>query len=43
MAGSRPASRYWPRLDSGALQLDGDAFRMMYGAHPAIEGLHALK
>ena len=34
---------YWPRLDSGALQLDGDAFRMMYGAHPAIEGLHALR
>ena len=28
---------------SGALQLDGDAFRMMYGAHPAIEGLHALR
>ena len=21
---------YWPRLESGALQLDGDAFRMMY-------------
>jgi hypothetical protein len=34
---------YWPRLESGALQLDSDAFRMMYGAHPAIEGLHALK
>jgi DNA polymerase family A len=33
----------WPRLDSGALQLDGDGFRMMYGAHPAIEGLHALR
>ena len=33
----------WPRLDSGALQLDSDAFRMMYGAHPAIEGLHALR
>src|SRR6516162_7771051 len=33
----------WPRLDSGALQLDGDVFRMMYGAHPAIEGLHALR
>jgi hypothetical protein len=33
----------WPRLDSGALQLDGDAFRMMYGAHPAIEGMHALR
>jgi len=34
---------YWPRLDSRALQLDGDAFRMMYPAHPAIEGLHALR
>jgi hypothetical protein len=33
----------WPRLTSGALQLHGDAFRMMYGAHPAIEGLHALR
>ena len=33
----------WPRLDSGALQLDGDAFRMLYGAHPAIEELHALR
>jgi hypothetical protein len=33
----------WPRLDSGALQLDGDAFRLMYAAHPAIEGLHALR
>jgi DNA polymerase-1 len=33
----------WPRLDSGALELDGDAFRMMYSAHPAIEGLHALR
>ena len=34
---------FWPRLNSGALQLDGDAFRMMYHAHPAIEGLHALR
>ena len=33
----------WPRLESGALQIDGDAFRMMYSAHPAIEGLHALR
>ena len=24
-------------------KLDCDAFRMMYGAHPAIEGLHALR
>jgi hypothetical protein len=34
---------YWPRLDSGALQLDGDAFRMMYAADPAIENIHALR
>jgi hypothetical protein len=33
----------WPRLDSGTLQLDGDAFRMMYPAHSAIEGLHAAR
>ena len=34
---------YWPRLDSGALQLDGDAFRMMDATHPAIEGISALR
>ena len=33
----------WPRLNSGALELTGDAFRMMYAIHPAIEGLHALR
>ena len=33
----------WPRLESRALQLDGDAFRMMYTVYPAIEGLHALR
>jgi DNA polymerase family A len=33
----------WPRLRTGKLQIDGDAFRLMYGAHPAIEGLHALR
>jgi DNA polymerase-1 len=33
----------WPRLPSGALDIDGDAFRLMYGVHPAIEGLHALR
>jgi DNA polymerase I len=33
----------WPRLESGALALKGDVFRMMYGIHPAIEGLHALR
>lgn len=33
----------WPRLPSGELEIDGDAFRLMYGAHPAILGLHALR
>ena len=28
----------WPRLDSGALQLDGDAFRMMYPRPPGDRG-----
>jgi DNA polymerase-1 len=32
----------WPRLDSGKLNIDGDAFRMMYHV-PGIEGLHALR
>ena len=32
----------WPRLDSGRLDIDGDAFRLMYHI-PGIEGLHALK
>ena len=32
----------WPRLKSGALEIEGDAFRSMYSVHPAIEGLHAL-
>ena len=32
----------WPRLDSGRLNIDGDAFRMMYSV-PGIEGLHALR
>ncbi len=32
----------WPRLESGRLDLDSDAFRLM--AHvPGIEGLHALR
>jgi len=32
----------WPRLESGTLETDGDAFRMM--SHlPGIEGLHALR
>jgi DNA polymerase I len=33
----------WPRLESGRLDIDGDAFRLMYHVHPAIEGLHALR
>ena len=33
---------YWPRLESGRLDIDGDAFRMM--SHiPGVEGLHALR
>jgi hypothetical protein len=32
----------WPRLDSGKLDLDGDAFRLMYHV-PGVEGLHALR
>lgn len=32
----------WPRLDSGRLDIDSDAFRLM--AHvPGMEGLHALR
>jgi DNA polymerase I len=33
----------WPRLASGKIEIDSDAFRLMYGAHPALEGLHALR
>src|SRR5262249_31470934 len=32
----------WSRLDSGRLNIDGDAFRLMYHI-PGIEGLHALR
>ncbi|MGA8699736.1 MAG: DNA polymerase, partial [Xanthobacteraceae bacterium] len=32
----------WPRLESGRLTIDGDAFRLMYHI-PGIEGLHALR
>jgi hypothetical protein len=32
----------WPRLDSGKLNLKGDAFRLMYH-EPGIERLHALR
>ena len=33
---------YWPRLESGQLDIDSDAFRMMYHI-PGVEGLHALR
>jgi hypothetical protein len=32
----------WPRLESGRLDIDGDAFRMMSYV-PGVEGLHALR
>jgi hypothetical protein len=32
----------WPRLDSGQLDVSGDAFRIMYHI-PGVEGLHALR
>jgi DNA polymerase I len=32
----------WPRLASGRLNIDGDAFRLMHHV-PGIEGLHALR
>jgi hypothetical protein len=32
----------WPRLESGQLDTDSDAFRLMYHV-PGIEGLHALR
>jgi hypothetical protein len=32
----------WPRLESGRLDISGDAFRLMYHV-PGIEGLHALR
>jgi DNA polymerase I len=33
----------WPRLDTGALELKRDAFRLMAPAHPTLEGLSALR
>ena len=33
---------YWPRLESGRLDIDSDAFRMMNHI-PGVEGLHALR
>jgi DNA polymerase-1 len=32
----------WPRLESGRLDINSDAFRLMYHV-PGIEGLHALR
>ena len=32
----------WPRLESGRLDISGDAFKLMHHA-PGIEGLHALR
>jgi hypothetical protein len=29
----------WPRLASGMLEIEGDAFRLMYSTHPAIGGV----
>jgi hypothetical protein len=34
--------KQWPRLASGRLDIDGDAFRLMYH-EPGIEALHALR
>jgi hypothetical protein len=33
---------FWPRLDSGVLDLTSDAFRMM-SIFPGVEGIHALR
>jgi DNA polymerase I len=33
---------YWPRLDTGKLDIDSDAFRSMYH-QPGIDALHALR
>jgi hypothetical protein len=38
----RTGAAAWPRLESGKLDIDSDAFRMMYHV-PGIEGLHALR
>jgi hypothetical protein len=39
---ARTGINAWPRLDSGKLDISGDAFRMMYHL-PGIEELHALR
>ena len=33
----------WPRLESGRLDIDSDAFELMASVVPGIEGLHALR
>jgi hypothetical protein len=38
----RAGVKQWPRLDSGKLDISGDAFRLMYHM-PGIEALHALR
>ena len=38
----RTGIQQWPRLQTGRLDIDGDAFRMMYH-EPGIESLHALR
>jgi DNA polymerase I len=38
----RIGANVWPRLDSGALDLDSDAFRIM-SYIPGVEGVHALR
>ena len=39
---ARTGIKQWPRLESGRLDIDGDAFRLMYH-EPGIEALHALR
>jgi hypothetical protein len=38
----RAGIKQWPRLESGRLDVDGDAFRLMYH-QPGVEALHALR
>jgi hypothetical protein len=38
----RKGIRQWPRLESGRLNIDGDAFRLMYHVS-GMEALHALR
>jgi DNA polymerase family A len=39
---TRSGIPFWPRLESGRLDTDSDAFRLMY-SYPGIEELHALR